>query len=94
MGDYGIGKTRIVATTCKKLIELKNKRVYFATEQSILEEIKRTFIRLTRIVMTEARLTVIYFFPSASSRTRNFPNTAKTRTLPSPLKKTDKLTVA
>lgn len=43
MGDYGIGKTRIVATTCKKLIELKGKRVYFATEQSILEEIKRTF---------------------------------------------------
>ncbi len=43
MGDYGIGKTRIVATTCKKLIELKGLSVYFATEQSILEEIKKTF---------------------------------------------------
>ena len=43
VGDYGIGKTRIIATTCKKLIELKGKSVYFATEQSILEEIKRTF---------------------------------------------------
>lgn len=42
-GDYGIGKTRIIATTCKKLIELKGKSVYFATEQSILEEVKRTF---------------------------------------------------
>ena len=43
MGDYGIGKTRIVATTCKKLIELKGLSVYFATEQAILEEIKKTF---------------------------------------------------
>ena len=43
IGDYGIGKTRIIATTCKKLIEIKNKSVYFATEQSILEEIKKTF---------------------------------------------------
>lgn len=42
-GDYGVGKTRIIATTCKKLIELKNKTVYFATEQAILEEIKKTF---------------------------------------------------
>lgn len=42
-GNYGIGKTRIVATTCKKLIELKGLSVYFATEQSILEEIKKTF---------------------------------------------------
>lgn len=43
IGDYGIGKTRIIATTCKKLIELKNMNVYFATEQSILEDIKKTF---------------------------------------------------
>lgn len=42
-GDYGVGKTRIIATTCKKLIELKGQSVYFATEQAILEEIKKTF---------------------------------------------------
>lgn len=43
IGDYGIGKTRIIATTCKKLIELKDQQVYFATEQSILDEVKRIF---------------------------------------------------
>lgn len=43
IGDYGIGKTRIIATTCKKLIELKDQQVYFATERSILDEVKRVF---------------------------------------------------
>ena len=43
IGDYGIGKTSLVAITCRKLIETRNLNVYFSTEQSILEEMKRTF---------------------------------------------------
>lgn len=43
MGSYGIGKTSLIAIACKKLIESDNKKVYFATEQTILEEAKKTF---------------------------------------------------
>lgn len=47
MGAYGIGKTSLMAIACKKLIEEKDKKVYFATEQTILEEIKKTFNNTT-----------------------------------------------
>lgn len=47
MGSYGIGKTSLMAIACKKLIEEKDKKVYFATEQTILEEIKKTFNNAT-----------------------------------------------
>lgn len=43
MGSYGVGKTSLIAIACKKLIEEKDKRVYFATEQTIIEEVKKTF---------------------------------------------------
>ena len=43
MGSYGIGKTSLIAIACKKLIEKENEIVYFATEQTILEEAKKTF---------------------------------------------------
>lgn len=47
MGSYGIGKTSLIAIACKKLIEKDNKKVYFATEQTILEEAKKTFNNTT-----------------------------------------------
>lgn len=47
MGSCGIGKTSLIAIACKKLIEEKDKKVYFATEQTILEEVKKTFNNMT-----------------------------------------------
>lgn len=40
VGEMGVGKTTIIAVTCKEIVERYNQTLYFASESTILNEIK------------------------------------------------------
>ena len=42
IGEMGVGKTTLIAITVKEIVKRYDKTVYFASEHSILSEIKRT----------------------------------------------------